>query len=275
MSIVSAEAHPAEPVLRPPEDAPVARRRQERLADALRRPTRIYETARRPAAVEIAFLAHYGVPPEALTYATLRARIDGVSADALLLAENIVAEDVFYRALADHLRVPFLETEATLAPGAAATAGQGYVPLPENPEGLRWLFAPTGAGIFRLMSVVRATKGRPLFALTTPRLLTGALRRARPMEDARRASLSAERADSALCVRGALGLRARALATAAVFGVVGGLLAPFEGVRLVSAFLLVIASLAAFFCVYTPALRASGWRRRRAQSRMRACRSIP
>ncbi|MGJ0506688.1 MAG: glycosyltransferase [Methylocystis sp.] len=220
------------------------RRALDPLADAARRSARPAATAPRQPAVEIAFLAHYGVPPEALNYAMARARADGVSADAVLLAEKIVAEDVFYQALADHLGVAFLDDGFDLAPGAFAAAARGYVPLGENAEGLRWLFAPTGAGIFRLMSAVRAARGRPLFGLTTPGRLNEALRRARPTDAARAASLSAERVDPDLCVRASLCPLSLAVATAGLFGAVAGLFAPWEEARLLAAFFLAGASLA-------------------------------
>ncbi|CAJ0870366.1 glycosyltransferase XagB [freshwater sediment metagenome] len=248
MSLAPADFFPAAPSFRPREDAFTGRRRvPDLLADASRRGAGMSKSAPRAPAVEIAFLANYGVPAEVLNYAMGRARADGVSADAVLLAENIVNDEFFYRALADHLSVAFLVDEIDLARGAALTAEQGYVPLIENAEGLRWLFAPTGAGIFRLMSVVRAAGGRPLFALTTPGRLTDALRRARPVESAQAASLSAERVDRALCVRRALGLASLAVATTIVFGVVAGLYAPWEGVRLSAAFLLACASLSSVF----------------------------
>lgn len=245
MSLASADFFLAEASSRPREGARLPTRR-DAPADVSRRGARLAATAPRAPSVEIAFLANYGVPDEVLAYAMARARADGVSADAVLLAESIVDEDFFYRALADHLNVAFL-MEVHLAPGAAVTAEQGYVPLNENAEGLGWLFAPTGAGIFRLMSVARAARGRPLFALTTPRRLTEALRRARPLESAQAASSSAERADQSLCVRRSLGLDSLGLATLAVFGLIAGLYAPWEGMRLVAAFLLATASLASIF----------------------------
>ena len=62
----------------------------------------------RPLPTEIAFLAGFGVPMALLQYAAKLARRQGVSADAALLGEGLVDEEVFYRALADHLRVDFL-----------------------------------------------------------------------------------------------------------------------------------------------------------------------
>jgi glycosyltransferase XagB len=99
-----------------------------------------------PPPVEVAFLAKHGVPMEALAYAAALSRRQGVSADAALLGEGVVAEEVFYRALADHLGAPYLDGDLDVAPGAAATAGNGYVRLRDNPAGLLWLFAPRGGG---------------------------------------------------------------------------------------------------------------------------------
>jgi len=202
------------------------------------------ETAPRQPPVEIAFLTAYGVPVEALHYATSLARRQGVSADAALIAEGIVAEDVFYRALADHLRVDFVEGDILLAPGAFTTAQEGYVRLHEGRDGARWLFAPTGAEIFRLMSVVRAAKGRPFFAVTTRTQFSEALRLAYPPEMVRAASFSAERVDQDLCVRGSLRRGPLAAASAALFGVILCLFSPFEAASLAAAFLLAGAFLA-------------------------------
>lgn len=236
--------HSADPSPRSWEEARFARRRSpSEPAPAARRGSRRSESAPRPPAVEIAFLGNYGVPLEVLNYATAMARRQGVSADAVLLAEGLVAEEVFYRALADHLRVAFVEDDIALAAGAFATAELGYAPLCESAGGLRWLFAPAGAEIFRLMSVVRAARGRPLFALTTRKRFAEALRGARRVEVARAASLSAEHADRELCVRGSLRRRPLALATGIVFAVAASLFAPWEGLRLLSAFIFACAFL--------------------------------
>jgi cellulose synthase/poly-beta-1,6-N-acetylglucosamine synthase-like glycosyltransferase len=227
-----------------------ARRLRQRAAEpspSARRAADIRESAPRPPPVEIAFLANYGVPVEALHYATAIARRQGVSADAALIAEGIVPEESFYRALADHLRVSFIEGDVELAPGAFVTASQGYVRLRDGQDGLRWLFAPAGAEIFRLMSVARAAKERPFFAVTTRTLFTQALRAACPPDMARAASFSAERVDEDLCVRGSLGRGPLALASAALFGAVACLFAPFEAASLSSALLLTAAFLASVF----------------------------
>ncbi|WP_457796063.1 glycosyltransferase [Methylocystis sp. S23] len=209
-----------------------------------RRSADVRESAPRPPPVEIAFLANYGVPVEALHYAASVARRQGVSADAVLIAEGVVAEEIFYRALADHLRVDYLDSDIALAPGAFATASAGYVRLRDEKDGLRWLFAPAGTEIFRLMSVARAAKGRPLFAVTTRARFSETLRAAYPPEIARAASFSAERVDRDLCVRGSLRRGPLAVATAVLAGAVACVFAPFEPARLAVAFALAGAFLA-------------------------------
>jgi hypothetical protein len=204
-------------------------------------------TAPRPPAVEIAFLSGYGVPSEVLHYATALARRQGVSADAALVAEGLVSEEFFYRSLADHLRVDFLDGAIALSPGAAVTAAHGYVPLRDGGDGLRWLFAPAGTEIFRLMSAVRAARGRPLFALTTRRRFVEALRGARAEDVVRMARASVERVDPQLCVRGALRRGPLAVATAAMLAPVAGLFAPWDGVALPAALLLAGVFLAGVF----------------------------
>ena len=206
------------------------------------------ETRGSPAAipVEIAFLSDYGVPQEALHYGGVLARRQGVSADAALIAEGIVAEETYYRALAAHLGVAFLEGAMEIAPGGFATAGRGYARLRDG-GGVIWLFAPTGAEVFRLMSVARAAKGRPLFAVTTRTRFLEALRRADPTDAARAAAYSAERVDRDLCVRGSLRRKPFALAVAAFALVTFCLVSPFQPAALASALFLAVAFLASVF----------------------------
>ncbi len=215
----------AEPLLGGPSDQPPRPARQ-----TVRR-----KSVPRPPPVEIAFLLDYGVPVEALDYAAALARRQGVSADAALLAEHIVAEEVFYRALADHLRAEFLEGDFDLAPGSMATADLGYAAL-RGRKGVLWLFAPKGAEILRLMSAVRHGDGRPLFAITTRSHFIDALRRANNAQVARAASRSVERVDTELCVRRRLRRAPLALATFALFVVIASLFGPFTMARLVISF---------------------------------------
>ena len=59
----------------------------------------------RPPPVEIAFLTRHGVAPEALVRVAALARRQGVSADRALIAEGILSESRFYRAIAAELGV--------------------------------------------------------------------------------------------------------------------------------------------------------------------------
>jgi hypothetical protein len=239
MSMAPVDSPPADPHFQAIEDA------------RSRRPQFPPAEARRPAVpppraipVEIAFLEDYGVPREALHYAAGLARRQGVSADAVLLAEGVVAEEIFYRALADHLGVQFLDGEFDVAPGGVSTAGQGYVRLREGSESPRWLFAPSGAQIFRLMSVARAAKGRPRFAVTTPSRFVEALRRATAGDVVRAAAHSAERVDPDLCVRGSFGRAPLAVATLALALAIGTLFSSHEAASTTAAFVFAGAFLA-------------------------------
>lgn len=203
--------------------------------------------AARALPVEIAFLAAYGAPVEALQYAAALARRQGVSADAALLAEGIVSEEVFYRSLAAHLDVDFIDEAVEVAASGVATADRGYARLREGSNGVLWLFAPTGTAIFRLMSAARVAKGRPLFAVTTRTRFIEAVRRADPQDLARMAAFSAERADGDLCVRKCLRRRRLAVALAGLATLCAALLSPFETPALVAAMLLAVAFLASIF----------------------------
>jgi glycosyltransferase XagB len=242
MNTAPVDSHSTDPLFQAREDAR-RRRAAEAAPPEVRRRLRAAASAPRATPVEIAFLADYGVPVEALRYAATLAVRQGVSADAVLLAEGIVAEEVFYRALAKDLGVDFLDGAFDVAPGALATARLGYVRLREAAR-VRWLFAPVGAQIFRLMSVARAAKGRPLFAVTTRSRFIEALRRASSEDVVRAARLSTERVDQDLCVRASLGRRPLALATFALALIVASLFSPLEPASLTMACLLAGAFLA-------------------------------
>ena len=206
-------------------------------------------TAPRALPVEIAFLTDHGVPAEALHYAAAHARRQGVSADVVLLAEGLVAEDAYYRALAAHLDADFIDGDVDLAPSGdpAGSAARGYARLRDNSRGLLWLVAPNGTGVFRLMSAVRAAKGRPLFAVTTRSRFLEALRRCRSLDIARLAAFSAERADPDLCVRVSLRRIRLALAIAGLVILVACLLGPFAAPSLAAALVLAAFFLASVF----------------------------
>jgi hypothetical protein len=188
----------------------------------------------RPLPTEIAFLAGFGVPMALLQYAAKLATRQGVSADAALLGEGLVDEEVFYRALADYLRADFVSQDLEIEPPAnpMLALARGYQRLAANADGLVWLFAPRGEAIARLMGAARASNGRPLFAITTPSRFLVAARREALHSVAAAAPLCAERADPALCVRRALGGRALAIAIAANAALLAALFSPFPTLAL-------------------------------------------
>ena len=190
--------------------------------------------AARPLPEEIAFLADFGVPQIVLRYAAALARRQGVSADAALIAEGLVDEEVFYRALADHLRVDFLPDQPEIAPpvDAAAAAELGYARLAKNPEGLLWLFAPQGKSLVRLMGAARVATARPRYAITTRKLFLSALRW-EPLQKASAAAASCvETANPGLCARRALEGPALPVIFAANVALVGCLFAPSNALAL-------------------------------------------
>ncbi|MFO1102569.1 MAG: glycosyltransferase [Methylocystis sp.] len=220
------------------------RRRSPPDPSIVRRPAASRATAPRPIPVEIAFLSGHGVPEQALQFAAATARRQGVCADEALLAEGLVAEDVFYRALAKHLNVDFIDGRVDVCASGAATVERGYARVRDASSGYLWLFAPSGAGVFRLMSVRRAAKGRALFAITTRTRFLESVRRADPEGAARNAAFLAERVDSELCARGGLQREQVGLLLATLIALAASLYAPFFPLRLASALLLA----AMFFC---------------------------
>lgn len=201
----------------------------------------------RPPPVEIAFLLDYGVAPQTLGEAHRIARRQGVSADAALLAERLIDEAFFYRALADHLGAAFVDGGVEVAPSGVATAASGYARLKAPERGVMWLFAPRGAEIVRLMSAVRAAGGRPRFAVTTRTRFIEAVRRADPEDVARIAAFSAERANKDLCVRGALRRGPLAVALIMLAALAFGLFSPMKPLALACAFFFAVAFLANIF----------------------------
>lgn len=200
--------------------------------------------------IEIAFLTTYGVPDAVLRYACGLARRQGVSADAALLAEGLVSDETFYRALAAHLGAVFVDAETVLAPLAdpAATAERGFARLADNPRRLHWLFAPSGAGVARLIGAARAANSRPLFAVTTRSRFLDAARRGHTHDLAcMMAAFSAECADPGLCARPALTRATIAAAIGAIAALLACLLGPLETPSLCAALVLASLFLASVF----------------------------
>ena len=157
---------------------------------------------------EIAFLADYGAAPEMLLRAGEIAARQGVAPDLALLGEGLAQEEVFYRALADWLRVPFhvgsTPLDTSVSPARAVNSGLVYVAPLAAPY--RAIVAPRGEAL-RLL-VEAAEEGRTItgLAITSPRRLGALVRVERASEVAVRAAHALERLDPALCAHGEMWL---------------------------------------------------------------------
>ena len=167
----------------------------------------LFPPVSRPPPVEIAFLLDHGVAPALLDRAAAIARRQGVSADRALIAEGLLSEACFYRALAAELGVPFLESLARVTAEGMLTIVDGYARLHTPIDGAHWLYAPRGAAILRLLSQPHHNGERALYAVTTPTLLMTSVRCAVPQQMAQQAAFSAERVDQELSARASLRAR--------------------------------------------------------------------
>ncbi len=177
---------------------------------------------------EIAFLLDFGVPRVVLQQGARLARRHGVFADEALLAEGLVDEEVFYRALAERLRLPFLPTEFEIAPGSDfhCCALRGYARLAGDGGRAVWVCAPRGAAVSRLIDAARARKARPGLAVATSASFLDAAARATLGAVARAAPFCAERAAPNLCARLATQGAALPIAVAASLATLAALFSP-------------------------------------------------
>ena len=151
--------------------------------------------------LEIAFLLDFGVPRIVLRQGARLARRYGVFSDEALLAEGLVDEEVFYRALAERLGLPFLPTAIDIEPGSdfRLCAERGYARLAG--EGGTWICAPQGAAVGRLLGAARGSQARASLSITTRARFLDAAARATLDAVARAAPFCAERAAPELCAR--------------------------------------------------------------------------
>jgi len=186
---------------------------------------------------EVAFLLDFGVPKIVLQHAVRLARGHGVSADEALLAEGLVDEEVFYRALAERLGLPFLTTAVEIEAGSdfRSCAQRGYARLARNGERPEWVCAPQGAAVGRLIGAARASRARPGLAITTRANFLDAAAGATLGAVARAAPFYAERVDPKLCARRATQGAALPIAVAASLATVAMLFSPNGALALAAA----------------------------------------
>lgn len=124
-----------------------------------------------PVPESLAFLQVRGVSAAALQYYAVVAENRGMHADEVLIAMGEITAEVFYRHLADHLQVPFLDNYVPLAGHACRTlcSQSGIAPLAPNPLGLGYVLAPRGAALAALLKQSKARNAPAReFAITTP-----------------------------------------------------------------------------------------------------------
>ncbi|MGO8738189.1 glycosyltransferase family 2 protein [Rhodoblastus sp.] len=147
---------------------------------------------------EIAFLAAEGVGPDLLDHAARRARFQAVGADEVLIAEGLIEESFYYRALARRLNCACVERAAALAPGFDYRAALRASVARADPkrENFDWLMAPRGREVRKLLALGEAGAGR--VAICAPKIFSALVRAAGRHALSIDASFALSRADSRL-----------------------------------------------------------------------------
>jgi len=150
-----------------------------------------------PLPPEIAFLEQAGVSPKILRAAARRARDQGVGAEEVLLAEGLIDEDYYYRALAARLNCLFIDRAAALASGFDYRAALRASVARADParEDFDWLLAPRGAQIVDLLKLSGARKG---IAICAPKFFSALARAKGRKALSEDASFALSRADASL-----------------------------------------------------------------------------
>ena len=167
-------------------------------------PGPLYRAGRRFAAdvgdwpPEIAFLAAEGVGPDLLGRATRHARALGVGADEVLIAEGLVEEEFYYRALARRLNCASVERAAALAPDFDYRAALRASVARADPrrESFDWLMAPRGGEVRKMLAL--GAGGADRVAICAPKIFSALVRAAGRRALAEDASFALSRADSRL-----------------------------------------------------------------------------
>jgi cellulose synthase/poly-beta-1,6-N-acetylglucosamine synthase-like glycosyltransferase len=132
-----------------------------------------------PLPIEIAFLVEAGVPVEDLRFVADRAESWNVHADEAAIGLELIGEEAFYRALARHLRLPFLPAQARPLPHAPGMPEGDILllPLDASQGGPRFALAPQGDRLRQLLARPRGSLDGA--AIATPRRLRALARQAR------------------------------------------------------------------------------------------------
>ncbi len=155
---------------------------------------------------DIAFLRAYGVSAAVLRRASARAAREVMPASECLIAGGGISALLFYRALADHLGLPFIQSGVSPASGlsAASAIRRGVAPLAPGAS-RRWLLAPRGGSIALLLRAHRLGLTLPDAFVTTPARFSTLVRRADERAMSAAASDLLPLCDPTLSAKGATG----------------------------------------------------------------------
>lgn len=130
-------------------------------------------------AIEIAFLADYGISRDTLVAATRAAARCGVSADQALLGEGYLREEDFYRLLAQHVGLAYYGGEIAIVECAnpAEAVMRGSARLAPNAQGLTAVVAPRGRAVAALLAAFAAGRSPTYYAIASPQGLQVVVRR--------------------------------------------------------------------------------------------------
>ncbi len=181
---------------------------------------------------ELAFLAAQGIAPSLLAEAARTAERAGVSGEAVLLTLG-VSEESYYRLLARHLGVPYLDRAIPLATDGRDRLQAlitGAARLAPNRENLHHVFAPRGDALRALLRDEYPREiGPSRFTISTPHRLDALFRRRDEAGLLERASVGLANWDAGLSAKGGrtpLQRRLVLAATVAMAFVLGSATAP-------------------------------------------------
>ncbi len=126
--------------------------------------------------IELAFLTRHGLPPSRLTDVAEKARRNHTEPARETIAQGLIDESGFYRALAAEMGLAFLAQPPPLKPGGGhdAILRQGIAPT-DGAARFRFILAPEGPSLRRMLEA--GPRDRDDIAVTTPRDFGDALRR--------------------------------------------------------------------------------------------------
>jgi hypothetical protein len=172
--------------------------------------------------LDIAFLRDVGVSLADLRRAQAQSARDARPASECLLAYGGVSEVLFYRALASHLGLSFVQSGVGLAPHLSPTDAirRGLARL-DSAVPPRWLLAPNAKAIRLLLAARRAGLPLPAMLITTPTRFSALVRRAASVTIERKAREALRDRDPSLSAKNAVDRKLALALTCCVLALLG------------------------------------------------------